>query len=245
MYLIFSGIGECCKLPGKACGACGDLCKQMNCTACRDCFKGCASGCSGFVEKPLSSFVVITIIMSLAELGYLATTFSSEELKKCTLPKDAFVSITGWITVEMLFSLLNLVFAPYFQYRVWERLYEESEAESKLQSMPVVEVEKDVVQSSFKYVFMHDFGVCFYFMALIASFAWSAKGFTWVTAGSKECNPDGGLSFSANLGWAFFWIAILYVVAWYCCGCCAKATTIRGGYEEAEQEEEDNTKPFA
>jgi len=245
MYLIFQGLGECCKLPGKLCSACGDCCKQMNCTACRDCCKSCASGCSGFVEKPLSSFVVIASLISIAELVYLSTTFSSEALKACEFPDS--VGVSTWVMVQMFFAFLNLCFAPYFQWRVWQKLYEESDAENRLQSEPFVEVEKEVVQSSFKYVFMHDLGVCFYFFALIGSLVWSNKGFNWVMSDPDNCNPDGGLSFAANLGYFFFGIPVLYTFMWYCCSCCAKATTIRGGYEEAEQEDyrDDAEKPLA
>jgi len=185
--------------------------------------------------------------MSIAQLVYLGSTFSREALVDCKLPKDAFVGVDGittWIGVQMLFAFLNLVFAPYFQYKVWEKLYEESKAEELLQKQPEVEVEKEIVQSSFKHVFMTDFGVCFYFFALIASFAWSKYGFDWVTANPKQCNPDGGPSFAANLGWGFFFIAILYTMAWLCCSCCAKATVIRGGYEEVADADPELEQPL-
>eukprot|EP00408_Alexandrium_pacificum_P060734 CAMPEP_0171181476 /NCGR_PEP_ID=MMETSP0790-20130122/14279_1 /TAXON_ID=2925 /ORGANISM="Alexandrium catenella, Strain OF101" /LENGTH=251 /DNA_ID=CAMNT_0011646415 /DNA_START=80 /DNA_END=835 /DNA_ORIENTATION=- len=246
MYLIFQGVGACCKLPGKGCGACADLCKQMNCTGCRSGCKAMQAGCSSFVEKPLSSFVIITGLMSIVEIVQLGSTFASHSLYYCTFPKSAFVGVTGWVGVQMGFALLNLLFAPYFQYKVWEQLFVASEAEEKLKTQAEVPVEKDVVQGSFKYVFMHDLGVCFYFFALVASFVWSKYGFDWVMSDPKKCNPNGGLSIAANIGWAFFYVAVLYVLMWYCCGCCAKETKIRGGYEdpEAEADPEGYEKPL-
>uniref|UniRef100_A0A7S2B0Z0 Uncharacterized protein n=1 Tax=Alexandrium andersonii TaxID=327968 RepID=A0A7S2B0Z0_9DINO len=134
---------------------------------------------------------------------------------------------------------MNLLFAPYFQYKVWERLMQETDAESLLETQGKVDVEKEQVLGAFKHVFMHDFAVCFYFFALIGSFTWSSYGYDWVMRDPSNCNPGGGLSFAANVGWAFFYVAVLYTLAWMCCGCCAKATTIKKpGYEEVEAEEE-------
>uniref|UniRef100_A0A7S4SZ32 Uncharacterized protein n=1 Tax=Alexandrium monilatum TaxID=311494 RepID=A0A7S4SZ32_9DINO len=168
-------------------------------------------------------------------------------MQKCVLPEDAFVTVSGWVVVQMAFALLNLCFAPYFQYRVWEKICEESNSEELLQDpeVTVVSVTKEKVQESFKQVFLHDFGVCFYFLALGASFLWSGEGYRWVTAHPESCNPGGGLSFSANVGYAFAIVAVLYTIAWYCCGICARATEIRSGYQEveqAEQEEQEETK---
>mmetsp|Transcript_22855 Transcript_22855/g.72356 ORF Transcript_22855/g.72356 Transcript_22855/m.72356 type:complete len:146 (-) Transcript_22855:78-515(-) len=143
----------------------------------------------------------------------------------------------------MAFAVLNLLFAPYWQYKVSQQIYDDS-IEKLIPPETELEVQKEDVQQSFRHVFMHDLGVCVYIFALAASFVWSSKGWTWVTTSdAKTCNPDGGLSFSANIGWAFSFVFMFYLFAWYCCSCCAKATTIRkGGYEPMEQEEEEATR---
>jgi len=228
MIYIFSGIKEICLLPKRCCTLCGECCKAINCKPIKDCCDTLARGCSGFVEKPLSSFVVITIILSVVEIAFLAMALTAEGISDCALPSDASVGLTVWCMIQLAFAVINVAFAPYFQYKVWRKLFEETDAENLLQSQPEIQVEKSMVQDSFKYVFMNDFGVCFYFFGLIAAFYWSSVGYKWI-AGMSGCAVDkSGLLIAANIGWWFFLFAVLYTVAWYCCACCAKSTVIKG-----------------
>jgi len=230
MIYLFRGVAEICKVPGRLCSLCGELFKQIHCEPVKKCCDRASRGCSSFVERPLSSFVVITTVMSVLEIAYLGMTLILDSIERCpeVWPKDAWVTPNMWCLVQALFAVLNVVFAPYFQCKVWQQLEEEAEAEERLKTQPVIDIEKEDVVKSFKFVFMHDFGVLFYVFALIASFIWCCKGYTWITAGGALCNPDQGLSYAANIGWAFFFIFFLYTLAWYYCGCCAKNTQIRG-----------------
>lgn len=260
MIHIFNCFGQLCKLPGQACSGCSELCKQINCDICQ---QGCANAskaCSGFVSKPLSSFVVITILISLGELYQVGTSISSKKLSDCKLPEAAWVSIKIWCYVQMLFALVNIIFAPYFQWQVWEmikkKVNEDPEGPRPGGDSPTIEVKKDKVQAAFKDVFLNDFGVLAYFFVLIASFVWSIYGFDWIVHGtsktalplavnatetveaSNPCNPGKALTLAANLGWFFFWLAVFYTLCWYCCSCCAGATSLKDeNYEEVRQEQ--------
>eukprot|EP00448_Togula_jolla_P034127 CAMPEP_0170630044 /NCGR_PEP_ID=MMETSP0224-20130122/33730_1 /TAXON_ID=285029 /ORGANISM="Togula jolla, Strain CCCM 725" /LENGTH=176 /DNA_ID=CAMNT_0010957955 /DNA_START=156 /DNA_END=686 /DNA_ORIENTATION=- len=160
--------------------------------------------------------------LSITELYYCALTLLEPDLEQCSMPPGLgrMVGLTNWIYLQMAFACANLLFAPYFQSMVWQKLM--------LDVQPVgdMRIPAAKVQESFRHVFLHDLGVLFYFFALVASFIWSTLGSTWVNEGDF-CNPRGYPGWSYWLGLSFFWIALLYSALWYCCDCCASSVSIQ------------------
>jgi len=231
MIYIFNFAKEICGLPGLLCTQCSKLFDKCNCTICEDVCMGMANCCRGFLDKPLSSYVVVTGLLSLVELGLCASVLNAAVTDECTVKAPGVgMHIHSWLVIQMGFAGLNLLFAPYFQGRVWQNLLEQVQAAGGLRG----KIGKEMVQSSFKHVFLHDFGVLFYFIALVASFFWSWNGSNW--GGYPFCNPDGGTANAAWLGMCLFWVAFLYSVSWYWCSCCAKSvdpSSLRDDLEKA------------
>uniref|UniRef100_A0A7S1QIW9 Uncharacterized protein n=1 Tax=Alexandrium catenella TaxID=2925 RepID=A0A7S1QIW9_ALECA len=221
MIYIFNFFRDICGLPGRLCTECGKLCDQCHCTICQEACVSLSGCCSNFLDKPLASYVVISGLMSLFEIALCVSSMNARSLGGCRGTSHALgVGIRSWLVVQIGFAGLNLLFAPYFQGRVWENL------KDKVQSMGAGTrgtIGKDVVQSSFKDVFLHDFGVLFYFFALIASFFWSVNGANFAQNHGLYCNPDGMVAWAASIGSSLFWVAILYSLTWYWCSCCAKS----------------------
>jgi len=221
MIYIFSGCKQVCSLPGKACTEVGKCCGNMNCTPVKDCCQTVGNTCTQFMDKPLSSFVFITMLISLAELYYCFNTLSSPSLNTCQLGgSGASIGISTWLFVQMGFAVLNLVFAPWFQNQVWKQIMKTTTGQD--QKLP-----KEVVQGAFKEVFLNDMSVLFYFFAMLASFVWSWQGGTWINSGSY-CNSSGEAGWAYYLGLCAFWVAALYSTFWYCCSCCASSVELSG-----------------
>jgi len=231
MIYIFNGVKGICGLPGLLCSECSNLCKQINCRPLQECCDAAAHCCHGFLDQPLSSYVVLTCALSIAELLACVNSLNAPELPGCAVltPGLVHVGVRSWLMVQMGFAGMNLLFAPYFQNQVWRHLEEEVQS---FAGSNKVAVPKKVVQDSFKYVFLHDFGVLFYFFALIASFMWSLKG-RGLSRASFLCDPDGTTAWAAWIGMSLFWVAFVYSVFWYLCECCARS--VDGRYFRQQQ----------
>jgi hypothetical protein len=219
MIYIFQGITGICSLPGLLCKACGDLCGKIHCDPCKEaCFE--ASKCvRQFMGRPLSTYLVYSWIISGLEIYYSIA--PSDRTCEFTKEQGAYVSLSGWRGIQMLFATLNIVFAPYMQIKVWRFIMETVRA-----APPAVDpktgkqvVPKKEVQNAFKKVWCEDFGVLFYFIAIILSVLWCVKGHEWGSNLTGDCS----ISFPAWLGQAQFALAFVYTFCWYCCPCCAKA----------------------
>jgi len=223
MLHIFNIARAICEIPGRLCMLCGTIFEQIRCQFCVDCCNALSSGCHEFLLRPLSSFVEITCILSLLELACGIGAFTSPALAGCLAKTSSFpgVSIKMWLLIQMCFAGINLIFAPYFQCRVWQHIWEQL----ALFGQPQAGIPMLMVQQSFKQVFLHDCGVAFYFLALIASFWWSWTGTEWSSLGS-ECNPMGLVDNAAGLGMSFFWVAVIYSLFWYTCSCCAASMDV-------------------
>lgn len=219
MIYIFNFFKEICSLPGRLCTACGHIFDQCHCTICTEACEAMGNCCRGFLDKPLSSYIVLSGLISLLELFLCFSSMNAPSLRSCKGTSHTLgVGVHSWLVIQMGFAGLNLLFAPYFQGKVWKDLLRKVQAQG---AAARGKIGKDVVQSSFKDVFLHDFGVLFYFFALIASFLWSLNGSNWQN--HMYCNPDGGTANAAFLGMSLFWVAFLYSVMWYWCSCCAKS----------------------
>mmetsp|Transcript_79656 Transcript_79656/g.204928 ORF Transcript_79656/g.204928 Transcript_79656/m.204928 type:complete len:238 (-) Transcript_79656:297-1010(-) len=224
MIHIFNCAKGVCSLPGEACKACGQACKSISCTPIQAACEAASGFCNSFVEKPLSSFVIITGLVSIGEIAQCVISLMDPGLSNCVLGGSGkSVGLTVWLMVQLGFAILNLLFAPYFQTKVWQRLLEQLTPQ---EAQPGTKVEAKHVQDAFKHVFMQDFGVCFYFFALIASFVWSFQGATWIQTGHGGCGFDANAGWAYWLGEAFFCVALLYTLCWYCCDCCARSVTM-------------------
>merc|ERR1719205_539678 len=86
-----------------------------------------------------------------------------------------------------------------------------------------IKIKPESVQSSFKDIFLQDFGVLFYFFALIGIFILSYIGKGNIESKKDDCSNE---KFVYIFGLAFFWVAFIYTFMWYCCKCCAGTVTL-------------------
>jgi len=229
---------------GMACRQCAELCKQCNCGPLKDGCNYLSTCCTTFTEKPLCSFVIITYLMAGGQLYCSFAGLDADGIKnpnakpKCDFTsRDAFVGPTSWLYGQMGFALLSLLFAPYFQMKVWSAIVTKinspdfvlpPEEQAKIGTDKKPRVPKKEITEAFKKVFMEDFGVLFYFFAIIAQLFWSQKGHSWLNANANfqevpvvdPCGLSGNAGLSANLGKAFCFVTFFYTVMWFC-GCCA------------------------
>jgi len=161
--------------------------------------------------------------------------------KACKLTDElgAKVGITLWIYVQMALAVANLIFAPYFQCRLWSKLTEASQDPANLEQVVArpgyegpLAVNQQAVKASFVHVFLHDVGVCFYVFALIFSYWWSSQGKVWAHSDEIHCNPQGWISRAASFGIFFAWFTLLYAIGWYCymnCMATGEGLVLRSG----------------
>jgi len=227
MIHVFNGCKAVCSLPGEACTAVGKCCGNMNCTPIKDCCEGAGKSCTQFMDKPLSSYVIIVALISLMEISYCVDTLSQSWLPQCTLGgSGASIGISTWLMVQLGFAVLNLLFAPWFQHQVWKRIMAGAQEGGGVMTGPKQNLDKTIVQGAFKDVFLNDFGVLFYFFAMLASFVWSWQGGTWINSGSAVCSTGDDAGWAYYLGLCAFWVAFLYSLFWYCCSCCASSVQL-------------------
>lgn len=205
------------------CSSCGELCKQINCKPIEEACSAAGSAFTHFMERPLSTFVVIAFVLGL---GAMADSDS---------------------TPIKLFGLVYIAFAFYFQNKVWHTILEMEHrfvpeevpagwgqsmaGMTGQQNAPMAAaytgkqlVPKDVVQGAFKKVFMEDFIVLGFFLATIVIFVMSMNG-------------------DNTAGLLFFWVALIYSFAWYQCECCAG--TVRVDNSELQNGKFGNLQPSA
>lgn len=225
MLYVFNCVKCVCDLPAVFCRECARICEGINCSVCMQGCDAVSRCCYIFVDKPLSSYVIIAVLLSLAELVSCALSFNDPYLANCIIYDriGAHVGIHKWLALQMCFACLNLLFAPYFQARVWATLNMQMQLVAPMmQGVPM-----QLIQESFKQVFLHDIGVCFYFFILVCSFVWSLLGSKWIQTG-MFCNPGNWPGHAAWLGMCFFWVAFVYSIFWYNCSCCAKSMDVIG-----------------
>jgi len=223
------------------------MCGKLNCNLCRDCCQECSRWFSEAMAKPLSTYVIIAFLISGFELFLCYQAFSN---KACELDtKKASVDFDTWVLIQGGFALLNLLFAPYFQYKIWQHLKEELEnpdsetSDSEVPEEGYVLVPKKDVQKAFKHTFLYDFGVLIYFFACVASCIWSFMGLKWMlSTGSCQIELIGAGGWAAYCGNTLCGIALMYLFCWYCCECCAKSVKVqrdpKGGFLAGKKQTE-------
>jgi len=81
---------------------------------------GCGNCVVQFHTKPLSSFVIVSFLLSGA-VGYSTYSAMSQE-KPCTFPEDATWSFKIFCYIMLACAVVNLVFALFFQMQVWKQI---------------------------------------------------------------------------------------------------------------------------
>lgn len=84
-------------------------------------------------------------------------------------------------------------------------------------------ISKQAVVDAFSHVFLHDFGVCIYVFALVASFYWSYQGVLMAHSNDLTCNPGSWISRAAAFEMLFIWFVVMYAIAWFCYMQCMSA----------------------
>jgi len=230
MIHVFNFCGEVLSLPGKACLMCADLCGTIENVSCGPLKSCCDEGVkicndtgnffSAFMEQPLSTYVMVKVILGVSGLFSCVASLNEPSLGEC------HASIRPWLFGQVAFSVLHLLFAPHFQQQVFNEIVRQSKS-IPVSAKGTVKVPPEQVHSSFKTVLLHDIPVCIYAFVLVASFAWSNMG-SGLTR-SAGCNPGGWPATAANLGLYFFWVSLVYVGCYYFCRCCASSVTFRVG----------------
>jgi len=224
MIYIFQGLQAICTLPATLCRCTGELLGKCHCGPCKECCREASNLCTGFMGRPLSTYVVLAFLICGFEIYLCYSAFDQEGT--CVFPEGASTGVAGWLIAQICFAITNLVFAPYVQCKVWHKLVEEAtKAPPPLGAAGgKIAVPKRDVQASFKHVFLYDFGVLAYFFIAVASFCWSCVGFKWMVAG-EECGAS--LYVCAYMGMFLCWVAFTYTFMWYCCECCAKSVELK------------------
>lgn len=226
MIYLFQGCQGICALPGKACAACGQLCQRLNCKPIKDCCERAGQQCTHFTEKPLSSFVIAAFIMSAVQLYFCFGSLEATGTATCEFPKNAVVGLPVWLYIQIGFAMLNILFAPFFQYLVWKQIMNDMQDTGATLTAPHHNLDKTIVQQAFKAVFLNDISVLFYFFAMLAYFVWSWMGGGWIMQGSAGCNENGLSGWAYYLGLCFFWLVCFYSIVWYGCNCCASSVQL-------------------
>lgn len=250
MIYIFNGFRYVFSLPSLLCQGIGQLCKMINCQPLQEFCSNVAGNCKAFTGRPLSSLVILIYVVSLAEI-YMCYMAGLDEEHKCEFTDDAFVTITAWSGGQAVLAALGLVFAPYFQHRVWTTVmetYEEDKNAYDTDKQGRKMIPRLVVQESFKREFLYDFGVLVYFIAQVVHAYWSMKGKEWIknahmselatggastvpdamhaTAPLAECELDGAEGYASEMGMISCFATFAYALTWYCCSCCAGTVTM-------------------
>jgi len=81
------------------------------------------------MAKPLSTYVIFAFLISGFELYLCYQAFNNTAcVVDMPLTQKTSVDFTTWVIIQGGFGLLNLLFAPYFQRKIWQHLKKELES---------------------------------------------------------------------------------------------------------------------
>lgn len=92
----------------------------MNCSWIKDICSGCGNCVVQFHTKPLSSYVMLSFLLSVVS-GFAAYSAYSKE-NGCKFNEDAAFGLSTFCFVLLGTAVVNIVFALYFQNRVWKQI---------------------------------------------------------------------------------------------------------------------------
>lgn len=116
MIYIFNAVQNVCSLPGYLCSACSEACQACPsvCSACSGACKSVGDDFKHFVGRPLSGYVVVSLLVSAFELHS-----AYEDMQT---PRGCQSTYLG---IVMGFSVFNILFAFYVQRLVWWAIVEQ------------------------------------------------------------------------------------------------------------------------
>jgi len=182
-------------------------------------------GCTSNFLYVLMAFSVINILFAMYLQSMVWREIMSEENQDRFVDGDAPTKIyRGKIGQAAMGMFVKGADSPEKQ-----RLPAQSAPENHGRDHGRILVPKDVVQSSFRKVFMEDFGVLFMFFLLLGIFGISFRGHELIDTLEPKCEISG---LTANCGFLFFWVAFLWSMMYMCCTCCSNKVTIAKPPEE-------------
>jgi len=268
MIYIFKGFQGICSLPGYICSHCGDACKSCPgaCKGVTEPFrkgcKSCGAEVKHFMERPLSAYVVLSVLISAFTLYQCSTDMASVE--GCS---------SNFLYILAGFSVVNVMFAIYVQCQVWRTIMSEENQANFIDGdrptetykgqfsaaavgmfakstsgqeqalAPAAQVEKVAADPGKiivpKTIVQASFKQVFLedFGVLIMFFALLCLfGLSWKGQDVVDSTePKCTVSeMTQRCGFAFFWIAFLWTLMYMCCGCCSNKVAIAKPSEEEE-----------
>jgi len=156
---------------------------------------------------------VMAIWLGIMQAYCCALTLATP-LDKCHIKSyiGSMIGIHHWLIGQIVFAALHIVFGPYFQCRLWNKMTEKEEMDMPTTTGPTTISGKNV-KESFRDVLSHDIGVAVYLFLFVCSFFWSWLGKD-LTEGAF-CNPGHNASWGASLGVFFCWSVVLYCLGWW------------------------------
>mmetsp|Transcript_13497 Transcript_13497/g.38931 ORF Transcript_13497/g.38931 Transcript_13497/m.38931 type:complete len:212 (-) Transcript_13497:454-1089(-) len=205
------------------CKGCGELC-QLPCKACDACCKAISESCKcvgdlfrPICDGPLASYVLATwlcMIMVAAAGGYGIADSECDRAKQACI---AFVAL----------AVVHAVFAFYLQRQIMSGLVRKGAHPSSHE-----ELAKEAV-----HILLYDVGVCFYTLIYFGSFGFACYSFAMLSCG-------------AGAGWGaavllvlYGWLALTYLMAWYCCRCCAANVLPKQVQKQQQQQPQQPSAP--
>jgi len=207
------------------------------------------------METPLSTFVIVSLILSFAQIYLCYTSLSSN----CKFASDAPISHIMWVMIEFGFAAVNIIFALYFQHKVWNNILDKKDEfmsevsqntgggmfsglkggvkdlRSQLggtNAEPLEEPPKEkskikVKPESVQASFKEVFLQDFGVLAYFFGLI-AIFVLSYIGKGNMEQTKEAcsNEQFVYMLGLAFFWVAFTYTFMWYCCKCCAGTVTL-------------------
>lgn len=209
-------------------------------------FDTCCSCFNEYMNRPLGGMVLVSLWLAAIEVFcVIVAIMNSEEIKACEfpsgLPKD--IGIKTWLYVQAVFSIVNFLFAPYLQNKLWVRLLDEAkEADSpgKGPSDRTLEAQKakgaiKASQHDLQHAFMSP-DMMVYALIVLLSFTWSLLGWLWILRMGPwtppegherheettqiDCNPGafgeafGAPAWAARTGMFYFVFLVVFMFAW-------------------------------
>jgi len=245
MIHVFNFCSDACTMPHKICEKCSEACENSPCAIC---CQRLSEKVNELINRPLGGFVFMAVWVAVLELaccGYAI--YNQDLLVNCQFRTPMFgLGIHHWLSLQLGFSALNLVFAPYLQTQVWRTLIFEAKErdnpsgpisdrtlQANTEQGPIRASKQDVAEA-FKQVFMYDIGVCLYFFVLCASFYTSWYGDGQILADRQNCDyaAEGFPRYSSLTGMFFVVFVFIYGMAWLCNLWCmdqADTLTLRKG----------------
>lgn len=222
MIYIFRVVSEACACPYRTCSALCELSNRLlefrfDCDgsrrSCGACVKACADAVIDslhFAEKPLGSFVFINAILSFADIYFCVRSLTDRRIEHCIM--NAPMSISSWLSLQIMFACINLFYALYLQSRLVGKLSEMSLASDLRRSS------RKQIRAAFREVFLYDAGVLIYFISSLGAWAWCWFGSEWISTGIN-CDPNQSSSSAYSLGFWLLGVSLAYTLIWYRCSC--------------------------